>query len=873
MRTRLLLLAAAAAAILAAFQISLPQPGRRRADPPAQHELGRQNLEVPPLSQRFFNPTEPEADPPPDPRITEALRMTDDTRADDFPHLASNPANRDEVWCVWASYSGRQDQVRLSRYNTQRRLWGAWSMVPGSTGDVWRPQLAFDAKGRVWVIWSMQRDGNFDLWARWFDGSHWGPLERLTTAPQSDFDHRVVTDARGGIWIAWQGFRGGSSDVFLKHYDGATWSAEIRVSDSRRNDWAPAIAVDSKGAVTVAWDTYDKGNYDVRMRSYAGGQLGPVVGVADSARLEARPALAVDKQDRVWIAYEAGSAGWGKDWGAVIPAGKIPGAKLFDERFVVVEAYQGGTRIGMMPDVGAKLPRRNLKVYLPSPEPIFSDPQLVVDDDGRLHLMVRNQRGNNYATFWRQYITTLTETGWSEPAAIPYSEGRLSMRMAAAPAAGGDLWLAWPRDNDPRFSIFINLPEETMVENVYTARYKPGTAAGVPKPEARRIPVPAPPPGHADEDARVRAIRAHRAVTAPGGKPLRILRGDLHRHTEMSPDLRGAPDGSILDFYRYMIDAASMDYGMISDHQGGGDREYWWWLIEKTAEIFHAPPSYVTLFGYERSVSYPNGHRNIVHTRRGIPPVPFFQQPGTMFRYHNGVGPVIEDDAKMLYEEIRRSGGISIPHTSATTMGTDWRDNDKEVEPVVEIFQGDRYSYECAGCPLSDPRQVPENDLQAIRPRGFVHNAWAKGYRLGVIASSDHLSTHMSYALAYAEDVTREAILAAFRARRTYGATDNIILEYRMGPHFMGAEFAAAVPPPIEARVYATGPIKELAVVRNNKVIYSVSPMKETAELRYQDREPATGLNWYYVRVVQLDNQVAWGSPIWVTVGQASPAR
>jgi hypothetical protein len=851
-----------ALAATAAYQAANPQPGRNRSDAPAQHEEGRRNITLPARSQGFMNPRVPEADPPPDPRIRSALRMTDDTRADDFPHIASNPINREEVWCVWQSYSGRQDQVRLSRYDPNERNWGAWSMVPGSAGDVWRPQVIFDAKGRLWVIWSMQVQGNFDLYARWYDGSLWGPLERLTAEPQSDFDHRVAAGPNGRLWVSWQGFRNGQSDIFLAQYDGVKWQPAVKISESARNDWAPAVAADSKGNVVVAWDSYDKGNYDVLMRRYSGGALGPVEPVAATARLEARPTVAFDKKDRLWIAFEAGPVNWGKDWGAVIPDNRRPGAMLFDERMIVVAAYEGGRKLGLAPDLGAKLPRRNPKVYVPRTDPIHYDPQLLIDDLGRVNVLFRNQRGSQYATFHRTYAATLGPSGWDEPAPLPYSEGRVSMRAAAAPAPGGGLWVAWPRDNDPKFSIFINLPEETLIENVYTARYEPQTASGDPKLEQREIPVPAPPAaGHADEDKRVAAIRAWRSSWR--GKNLRILRGDLHRHTEMSPDLRGTPDGSILDFYRYMMDAAAMDFGIISDHQNGGDREYWWWLEEKTADLFHAPPNYIPLFGYERSVTYPNGHRNVIHARRGLPPVPFFQQPDTRFRFHNGAGAVIDGDTKMLYEELRRSGGLAISHTSATTMGTDWRDNDKEIEPVVEIFQGDRYSYECDKCPLSDNRNVPDNDLQARRPAGFVQNAWAKGYRLGVIASSDHLSTHLSYAMVYAEEATREAIHNAIRQRRTYGATDNIIVDFRIGSSFMGEEIqSAATVPPVTAKIAATGGIREVALIRNNKVIFTT----QTADLRYQDRSPERGLNWYYVRVWQQDNQIAWSSPIWINV-------
>ena len=59
----------------------------------------------------------------------------------------------------------------------------------------------------------------------------------------------------------------------------------------------------------------------------------------------------------------------------------------------------------------------------------------------------------------------------------------------------------------------------------------------------------------------------------------------------------------------------------------------------------------------------------------------------------NGPAP----DTQMLYKYLRVFGGVSVPHASATNFGTDWRDSDPEVEPAVEIYQGDRQSYERAG--------------------------------------------------------------------------------------------------------------------------------------------------------------------------------
>src|SRR5439155_20853186 len=42
---------------------------------------------------------------------------------------------------------------------------------------------------------------------------------------------------------------------------------------------------------------------------------------------------------------------------------------------------------------------------------------------------------------------------------------------------------------------------------------------------------------------------------------------------------------------------------------------------------------------------------------------------------------------------------------------------------------------------------------------GTVSSALAKGYKLGFIASSDHLSTHISYACLLAERLTLDALL------------------------------------------------------------------------------------------------------------------
>jgi hypothetical protein len=297
--------------------------------------------------------------------------------------------------------------------------------------------------------------------------------------------------------------------------------------------------------------------------------------------------------------------------------------------------------------------------------------------------------------------------------------------------------------------------------------------------------------------------------------------------------------------------------------------------------MYHLPGTYIPIFGYERSAVFPNGHRNMFFAKRTNARVtPFFLRAGVpAFRVPAGPmgdepgvgsGDLVENDTKLLYEEIRKLGAIAIPHTSGTRMGTDWRDNDSDLEPVVEIFQGARTNYEKLGAPFAARVGVDEEHMKraGYQPEGMVSNAWAKGYKLGIISSSDHGSTHISYAMVYTPDKSRQGILDAIRQRHTYGATDNIILDVHMGKHFMGDEFNANKADAIKVKVRGTGVVARVDVIKDNEVIYSTEPNKQEVSFEYTDRAGVSGRHFYYVRVQQQDSMIAWSSPFFLNYGK-----
>ena len=367
------------------------------------------------------------------------------------------------------------------------------------------------------------------------------------------------------------------------------------------------------------------------------------------------------------------------------------------------------------------------------------------------------------------------------------------------------------------------------------------------------------PPVHADEPADVARMRGYRVQA--GGKTYRLLRGEFHRHTEVSGD--GGNDGTLEDMWRYALDAANLDWMGCGDHDNGGGKEYTWWLTQKTTDLYHVAPRFIPMHTYERSVQFPHGHRNVMWSKRGVRTLPRLQARSKDDTAVAAQG-ISVDDTKMLYDYLKELDGICASHTSGTDgMGTDWRDNDPLAEPFVEIFQGHRNSYEHLGAPRVARRKGEA--VGGFQPYGMIWNALAMQYKLGFQASSDHISTHISYGVALAESPTRSAVLDAFRRRHCYAATDNILLDVRSGDHLMGDEFTADGPVRIKVVVHGTRPIARVDVIKDFIYVYSTEPHTDRVSFEWTDgeRRPA-GLSWYYVRALQDDGELAWASPIWV---------
>lgn len=66
--------------------------------------------------------------------------------------------------------------------------------------------------------------------------------------------------------------------------------------------------------------------------------------------------------------------------------------------------------------------------------------------------------------------------------------------------------------------------------------------------------------------------------------------------------------------------------------------------------------------------------------------------------------------------------------------------------------------------------------------------------------------------------------------------------------------------------VWGTNTIDKVQVIKSNKEVYTEKGQSRFLEFRFEDDQPLRGTEYYYVRVIQTDGEMAWSSPIWVAV-------
>jgi len=356
-------------------------------------------------------------------------------------------------------------------------------------------------------------------------------------------------------------------------------------------------------------------------------------------------------------------------------------------------------------------------------------------------------------------------------------------------------------------------------------------------------------------------VRVHKTVPAS-----RIYWGDLHTHTKYS-DGRGTPQ----EMYEFGRKYSAIDFCAVSDH-AFTTTDWMWDEIQRVSNQMNEPGRYVTFVGYEWSGSSDvGGDHNVYTVGDSMPLIRSYN--GYNYRnlrmYHgpNKQAGHVEDLFRMLGESFRDENLLVIPHFGGRRGNPEW--HNPELQRGIEIFSDHRRSEDWATTFLE------------------------KGYRIGIAGSTDNHSGNAGYGVrrvdrevgedgplysrfspeergtalmaVYADELDREGVFQGIYHRRTYATTgERIVLGFWVNGEPMGGVIEAGADPTIRVSATGTAELQAVRIVKNGRILHTVAPNSDTAELEFIDRTGAAPGDHYYLDLVQTDGEKAIASPIWV---------
>lgn len=368
--------------------------------------------------------------------------------------------------------------------------------------------------------------------------------------------------------------------------------------------------------------------------------------------------------------------------------------------------------------------------------------------------------------------------------------------------------------------------------------------------------------------ARVEGVGEAGAIEAESNPMLvmsevpHILWADLHGHTNWS-DGTGVPE----DYLLYARDVAGLDVAALTDHDHWGTPFFdaspeRWKETRELTERFYVPGRFVTVLGFEWT-NWIYGHRHVL----------YFDSVGDVI---SSVNPATETPDQ-LWDALRGRPAMTIAHHSAGgPVSIDWSfAPDPVLEPVTEVVSAH-------GSSEAPDSPTPIYDAVA---GNWVRDQLAKGYLLGFIGSGDSHDGHPGYAqfmsvsgglaAIFSEDRTREGVLEALRARRSYATNGaRIVLRASLGGRRMGEALSivdlakvAASQGDVEltVQVIGTAPIEKIEVIHDRQVVQTLDAEGRREVLTRWSVPPLDMGDFLYVRVVQKDGGAAWSSPWFVT--------
>jgi hypothetical protein len=724
--------------------------------------------------------------------------------------------------------------------------------------------------GEPIAVWTDCGGGKFVIRAALGESGKFQPATAISDPAQRGINPVVKAVGPRSFLAAWEVYAQGQFSVQMARFENGKWSAPAQVTPEAACCFEPALEAAESGEIYLAYTRTDGVHRNIELavldpQSLRTVKTVPVAiggGLENRVNVNAHSSLAFDREQRLWISWEN---------------------NRFTHRLEDSDNYTGDRACAMVcyrdgqicePSATGRWLFKGENDHLPT---FFKSPA------GNLFVLTHSggveHGGKEFYSFRISHLNPAS--GWAAPTTLVQTKqkGELQRPSIAFAPDGRSFWFIWK--------------SEQSKNNFTTA----GIAGGMPAPVHTRRgrlemeKFSAPPltdefhplalsPAVVTEHHPVEnfhplisgRLRQPRPTIEYKGETYTLLRGNLHEHTENSICWPAGTDGTLHEDFRYGLYSEGYDFAGITDHSYSLTEVYWRKTFRMT-EFYNDSPHFVALPAAEWTLSnngnpvigHGVGHRNL-----------FFSDVSEAKKFIRNRDEVYSEKdpetqiSPKLWEFIRaqKIDCVSIPHHPADEQHPlDWDVHDADIEPVVEVFQC-RGNAEYRGAPRMI--NVARHHPMANNDKGFIDYALReKKYRLGFVASGDHNGMGVGLACVWVREISRRGILEALRARRCFATTgDQIVVDFRVNGAWSGETASAGDAVKTTFKIDAADDVARVEILRNSRVVHVHEPAsagRQTAG-EWTDANPPrdVGALYYYARVTQKNNHLAWSSPVWV---------
>ena len=354
---------------------------------------------------------------------------------------------------------------------------------------------------------------------------------------------------------------------------------------------------------------------------------------------------------------------------------------------------------------------------------------------------------------------------------------------------------------------------------------------------------------------------------------------------------------NIESFLRHIRDDRALQFFATSNFESEEEtsNDIWKAISQQVAE-FNEDDRFVAILGFQwQGEPKTEGIRHFLYTKDARP---LLRRKDTK-----------NNSLKKIYKTNNPKEFLAIPSFSmGKTTCFDFEDHNNDFERVAEIYN----SWGSSECTAKEGNIRPiSGDKNGIveSAEGSLQKALNQGCRIGFIAGGyddrgpytgifDTNQAQYSPGLTaiLSKEHNRASLIEALHNKSCYATTgEKIIIGFHLAGFPMGSEIDTRTRPGLEFNRHITGyaigtaPLQEVALIRNGKVFRKLDVQDERVEFAIDDTdllgtvalEPNAEkppFVYYYLRVIQKDGHIAWGSPIWVDlnsngVAQITPKR